>query len=436
MLACPLAADRRHRGGALEAGRRADGRTGRRMEGGPVRQRELALFGGPPLAREPLQIVRPGLPDLDRFAEPFRRALASGQVTNHGPAVAEFEGRLAERLGAEVVVCSSGQAALMIMLRAAGIESGEVIVPSYTFAATPHAVRWCGATPVFADIGRDNALCLDPARVEERIGERTVAILGVDVYGIACDYEALEALGRRHGLRVLYDSAPAFGTRVGGRPIGAFGDAQIFSFHATKAFNTMEGGCVVSRDRELVRRARALRNFGQDDGADCALPGMNGKMLEVCALIGLLQLEELDGMCRHRRRMAARFEKGLASLPGVSFARVPAGQEPVWLYFPIVVEPEAFGLDRDQLAAALAKENVFARKYFELPCHHMRAYGDQPHAPLPETERVAYRVLSLPVYNDMTDEENDTIVRAIHEIHAEADRVRERLAEDGGGRRA
>ncbi len=386
--------------------------------------REPGILGGEPLCAEPLHIVRPSFPALGSFADDFEQALVTGTVTNDGPHVREFERRLSAYLGAEAVVCNNGQSALMLMLRAAGIDSGKVIVPSYTFSATPHAVRWCGARPVFADI--DDSLCLDPARVEPLINERTVAILGVDVYGIACDYEAFAALGRRHGVKVLYDSAPAFGTRVDDVPIGTAGDAQIFSFHATKAMSTMEGGCLVSRDPEILRRARALRNFGQVDGARCDEPGLNAKMTEVCALIGIRQLETLDAVVRHRAACAQRLRQGLAGVPGLAFAEVPNRQLPVWLYFPLIVS-DAFGLDRNQLAAALEYENIYARKYFELPCHHLEAYAEYREDRLPETERVARSVLSLPVYNDMTETECDHLVQAITEIQAAAAEVRAAL---------
>jgi dTDP-4-amino-4,6-dideoxygalactose transaminase len=394
--------------------------------------RKLAILGGEPASARPLHIVRPSFPDLGSFETPFREALASGAVTNHGPAVREFEKRLADYLGSDVVVCNNGQSALMIMLRAAGVEGGEVIVPSYTFSATAHAVRWCGATPVFADIGGEDSPCIDPSSVERLVTERTVAILGVDVYGLACDYEALAAIGRRAGVRVLYDSAPAFGTRVGGRPIGRFGDAQIFSFHATKAFATMEGGCISSGDAEILRRARALRNFGQEGGADCEEPGINAKMPEVCALIGIRALERFDACAAHRVRVAELYRKGLAGVPGLVLPRVPEGQTPIWLYFPIVLDPATFGLDRDQLALVLERENIHVRKYFELPCHHMRAYARGPHAPLPITERVAYRVVALPVYNDMSDAEVEIITDAIARAHACAGELQEALKAAGG----
>jgi hypothetical protein len=248
-----------------------------------------------------LQIVRPVFPDINKFLAPFQAALASGQVTNGGHWVLEFERHLSEYLGVPTLVFCNGQMALMTMLRAAGVERGEVIVPSFTFAATPHAVRWCGAEPVFADIAANGSLCLDPEDVEHRITPNTVAILGVDAYGIACDYARLTEIGRRKGLKVVFDSAPSFGARVGGSLVGGFGDAQIFSFHATKAFTTMEGGGLCTHDPGIFARAKAIRNFGQLGDGDCEEAGINAKLTEVCALIGIEQLKGFRaGAKRHR----------------------------------------------------------------------------------------------------------------------------------------
>jgi dTDP-4-amino-4,6-dideoxygalactose transaminase len=385
--------------------------------------KRLAVLGGEPLRKTPLHIVRPMFPGLDTFSQQFGDALATGAVTNNGPAVVEFERQLGEYLGVPVVVCNNGQSALMLMLRSAGIESGEVIVPSFTFSATAHAVRWCGATPVFADIGADGDLRINPEQVAALINERTVAVLGVDVYGIACDYEALDALGRNNSIKVLYDSAPAFGTKVDGRPVAGHGDAQIFSFHATKAMTTMEGGCIASRDEDLLARARELRNFGQGSGADCDEPGMNAKMMEVSALIGIEQLKGFDHVVEHRASIAERYRRGLSSISGLSFARVPKSQVPIWLYYPIIVDPDTYGLDRSALALALESEQIFVRKYFEMGVHRMTAYQDLKTTPLPETERVASQVLALPVYNDMTGQECDDVIAAIRDIGARAAEV-------------
>jgi len=391
-------------------------------------RKEIALFNGPPIFVQPLQIVRPTFPNATSILASFQTALASGHVTNNGRWVVEFERQLTEYLGVPTLAFCNGQVALMAMLRAAGIEGGEVIVPSFTFAATAHAVRWCGAAPVFADIKNDGSMCLDPADVEAKITAKTVAILGVDAYGIACDYGALSDIGRRRKLKVLYDSAPAFGSRVDGHLVGGFGDAQIFSFHATKAFATMEGGCLCTHDKEIFERAKAIRNFGQVSGGDCSEAGMNGKLTEICALIGLEQLKTFERAAETRRRAVQRMRQGLAALPGLLVGRAPINQSPIWLYLPVVIERQTFGLDRDLVATAFEKENLFVRKYYSPPCHHMSVYRAAIGQSLPATEASAYNVVALPVYNDMTDEECDGIVQAFTDVHHAAARIRQALA--------
>jgi dTDP-4-amino-4,6-dideoxyglucose len=344
-------------------------------------------------------------------------------VTNNGPWVREFERSLTEYLGVLTLAFCNGQLALMTMLQAAGVRGGEVIVPSFTFSATPHAVRWCGAEPVFADIADDGSMCLDPSDVERRITPKTVAILGVDAYGITCNYPAFAELGRRYGIKVLYDSAPSFGSRFGHRVVGGFGDAQIFSFHATKAFATMEGGCLCSHDPMILQRAAAIRNFGQEAGGDCNEPGLNGKMTEVCALIGLEQLKTFGQAADTRRRAVRRMSGGISAIPGLRVGKAPAAQDPIWLYLPVIVDKEAYGIDRDLLATALEKEGLHVRKYYSPPCHHMAAYDKSNAVSLPVTERTAYNVVALPVYNDMTDWECDGIVQALHEIQRVAGQI-------------
>src|SRR6516165_859331 len=367
-----------------------------------------------PIFDRPLQIVRPTFPPIDGMLFDFAQSLTTGQVTNNGPWVIKFERLLEDYLGVPTLVFSSGQVALMSMLRAAGITGGEVIVPSFTFPATPHATVWAGAEPIFADIKDDMTFTIDPADVEAKITHKTVAILSVDPYGIASDYDALISIGRRRGLRVLSDSAPSFGTTVGGCRIGGFGDAQIFSFHATKAFNTMEGGCLCSNDKDLMERARAIRNFGQGDGDDdCAIAGLNGKMMEICAIVGIEQLKLFDTAAATRRRCAKRIGDGLADIDGVSVARSPAGQEPIWLYLPVLINPTLFGCDRDEAADLLARRNLHVRKYYSPPCHRMSVYTAMRRQPsLPVSERIAGSVLALPIYNDMTSDECDRVVEA------------------------
>jgi dTDP-4-amino-4,6-dideoxy-D-glucose transaminase len=383
----------------------------------------IAAFGGPPIFEHPLRIVRPKFPDVHSFLAPLQTALASGQVTNNGPWVLEFERQLSEYLGVPTIAFCNGQMALMAMLRAAGVDGGEVIVPSFTFSATPHAVRWCGAEPIFADIKADGSMCIDPEDVERKITPRTAAILGVDSYGIACDYDALSEIGRRHRLRVLFDSAPSFGTKIDGRLVGGYGDAQIFSFHATKAFTTMEGGCLCTHDEQVLERAKAIRNFGQGASADCDEPGFNAKLTEVCALIGLEQLKTFEHSAVIRRRAVELLREGLSGVPGLTIALAPRDQEPIWLYLPVLIDRHEFGVDRNVLAAALEKENLFVRKYYSPPCHHLNAYRAASGQALPRTEASAYSVVALPVYNDMTAGECDGISRAFVEIHRAAPRL-------------
>lgn len=368
----------------------------------------------------PLNIVRPTFPSEETFLPAFRDALATGQVTNNSRWVVEFEQKLEQYLGVPTIVFCNGQIALMTMLKAAGVEGGEVIVPSFTFAATPHAIRWCGAEPVFAEIADDGSMCLDPDDVQRRIGPRTVAILGVDAYGIACEYAALSAIGRRNGLKVLFDSAPSFGTRVDGRLVGGFGDAQMFSFHATKAFATMEGGCLCSNDQKLINRAKEIRNFGQGPDGDCVEAGLNGKLMEISALIGLEQLKTFEQAATVRRRAAQRIGSGLSQIPGLKIGKAPANQAPIWLYLPVLIEKNLFGLDRDQAAGVFKKENLLVRKYYSPACHHLRTYRTAEGLSMPRTEAAASSVLALPIYNDMTDEECDGVVRVFRDVHEAA----------------
>ena len=392
----------------------------------PATRSEIGFFGGKPIFDVPLEIVRPRFPALDTFGARFQDALRSGNVTNNGRWVLEFERQLTEYLGVPTATFCNGQTAMMAMLRAAGIAGGEVIVPAFTFSATPHAVRWCNADPVFADVLPDS-MCLDPAHVERKITSKTKAILGVDVYGIACEYAELGELARRHGLKLLFDSAPAFGTRVDGRLVGGFGDAQMLSFHATKAFATMEGGCICSHNDALLKRAKAIRNFGQDPVGDCDEAGINGKLTEVCALIGIEQLKAFETAARARRRAAHRICAGLEVLPGLSLARPGSNQEPIWLYLPVVIDKRAYGLDRDATTVVFAKENLHVRKYYSPPCHHLKAYRGRQIEKLPHSEAIAYNVIALPIYNDMTDAEADGIVRVFVDVHRESKRIAQAL---------
>lgn len=393
-----------------------------------IASKELGIISGVPGRDRPLPIVRPAFPDLNEFASEFADALEAGQVTNNGPHVRSFEAELSAYLGVPTLVFSSGQSALMVLLASCLPRGGEVIVPSYTFCATPHAVVWAGARPVFADID-PVTLTIDVEDVERKITAETVAILGVCSYGIPCDYRALEEVARRHRLRLLYDSAPAFGSSVAGRPIGGFGDGQIFSFHATKAFSTMEGGALSSRDPGVIEKAEAIRNFGQKNGLAWGDAGINGKMMEVAAIIGRRQLRKIDEMRARRSHVADCYRTRLEGVPGLHLASCRSGEAPIWLYFPIRVDAREFGLSRDDVFLALEADNIYCRKYFDPPCHLMPAYAaKRDEYNLPVSELWSSNVVALPVYNDQTDEEINYIVDRLRLLHDQAGRVKHVLA--------
>lgn len=358
-----------------------------------------------------LPLVRPTHPTATRLLPQLADILNSGNVTNNGPYVQQFEKSLSALLGVPTLVFSSGMAALIAMLRAVDVHGGSVICPSFTFAATPHAIVMAGADPLFVDID-PATLTLDCGAIV-RLGSRTRhtrAILGVDPYGICW------APPNVSQMPVLIDAAPSFGSEVGGTFAVNRGQAQIFSFHATKPFSTMEGGALCTHDLDLLARAKAIRNFGQGDDGDCRQIGFNGKMLEICAAIGLKQLEDWQHRIPRRVESAIRLRQALVDLdiPGLRVQRAPLGQSPVWLYQPVFIE-DGFGMGRDAVMAALALRGIQSRPYYRA-CHQLACY-DRGES-LPVTERLSAQVIALPVYDAMADDEIGQIATAFKEISA------------------
>jgi dTDP-4-amino-4,6-dideoxyglucose len=386
-----------------------------------------AILGAAPAADKTLNIVRPVLPPLSTFADDFQAALASGQVTNNSRFVVEFEQRLAAYLGVKhALPFVNGEAALTIMLNVDQLE-GELIVPSYTFSGTVHAAIWNNLTPVFADIDR-RTWTIDPASVESKITPRTAAILAAPVYGNPCDNDALQAIADRRGIPLYLDSASGFGCTYKGRRLGGFGRAEIFSFHATKTFATMEGGALTTNDDAFAERARQLRSFGQAGLVDCASAGINGKMMEVAALVGLRALDTFDEVIAHRAKIAAEYVARLSKIPGVTIQQVAEGNTSTRLYMAFAVDPDVFGLTADQVAESMKAENVIARRFLDPPVHKMSYYrGRFGDISLPITEAIASRGVALPLYSDMTVAEVDLITRALADVQRNAPAIRARL---------
>jgi dTDP-4-amino-4,6-dideoxygalactose transaminase len=388
-----------------------------------------AVLGGVPAFAQPIYVTRPRIPSPERFHALMGEVFAARWFTNDGAQVRALERALAERL--EVPFCTAfcnGTVALQVALRSLDLR-GEVITTPFTFPATVHAIEWNGLTPVFCDID-PHTYNLDPLRAAELVTPRTSAILAVHVFGNPCDVAALDELASAHGLRILYDAAHAFGVRHRGRPIGAFGDLSILSFHATKLFHTAEGGAVVGPHAAMATSIALLRNFGIVNENEVRGVGLNGKLSELHAALGRALLDDLDEELAARARLAARYAEGLADIDGLAFQRSAPATEPNHAYCTIEVDPERFGLSRDELHAALLAEQVITRKYFHPLCSENVAYRHLPSADpsrLPNACRVAQRVLCLPLYGELPAPAVDRIVDRIRALRAAAPRVRAAL---------
>ncbi len=365
----------------------------------------LAILGAPAVFAEPLHVGRPNLGDRHALLSRMNGLFERRWFTNDGPLVREFEGRVAELVGVKhcISMCNA-TVALEIAIRALEL-NGEVIVPSYTFVATPHSLQWQEITPVFADM--DPATHnLDPVCIERFITPRTTGIIGVHLWGRACDTEAIEAIARKRNLKVMYDAAHALGCSHRGRMIGCFGECEVFSFHATKFISTFEGGAVVTDNDALAEKMRLMRNFGFSGYDHVIYLGTNGKMPEICAAMGLTSLEAMDEIIAINRRNYECYREHLSGIPGLSLIEYNPKEKANYHYIVVEIDPEVAPLNRDDLVAVLHAENVLARKYFWPGCHRMEPYRSlQPNAGLllPHTERVAARVIILPTGQTVSD---------------------------------
>ena len=367
----------------------------------------------------PVYVTRPALPPLEAYAELLEPVWERRWLTNEGPTHIQFEQALRERLGVEhLSLFCNGTIALLVALQALGIDGGDVITTPFTFPATPHVLHWNRVRPVFCDIDAET-FNLDPERVEACITPETVGIMGVHVYGTPCNVEAIAAIADRHGLPVVYDAAHSFGVQYKGRPILEYGDVSVLSFHATKPFTTGEGGALVSNSSALRERVNYLKNFGIADEETVIGPGINGKMSELQAALGLLQLDGFGQELAGRRALTEAYRRDLGGVPGIRFMEDSPDVEHNYAYFPVLVDAEAYGMGRDELHAALKDFNVHARKYFYPLCSSFPCYRELPSsAPgnLPVAERLARQVLCLPLYGTLEEESVNTICRVIAEL--------------------
>jgi dTDP-4-amino-4,6-dideoxygalactose transaminase len=398
------------------------------MKGG-IMVDKPAILGGSPVFHQFIPLVQPTLPPYDdRLACHVAELFQTGMLTK-GKYLREFEERVADYLGVKhAVAVSSCTLGLLLTYHGLGL-TGEVIVPSFTFMATVHPLLWVGAEPVFVDID-PYTWNIDPQRVEAAITERTTAIVAVHNFGNPAPVGELETIARRHGLKLIFDAAHGFGSLYRGRPVGGFGDAEVFSLSPTKLLVAGEGGIVATNNEDLAEHIRVGREYGNPGDYDSCFPGLNARLPEFNAILGLRSLEMLEENALRRNRIAAAFRERLGHLPGLTFQRVHPEDRSSYKDFSLLVDEAAFGLTRDELALALRAENIDTRKYHDPPVHTHKAYRhlyERYRDHLPVTDHIAPRSLSLPIWSHMDETTVNGICAAIERIHAYADEVKATL---------
>jgi dTDP-4-amino-4,6-dideoxygalactose transaminase len=391
--------------------------------------KDLAIFGGQPAFNDILHVGRPNIGNRERLLEQINDILDRRWLTNRGLYVREFEQRIADLLGVKhcIAMCN-GTVALEIAVRALGMK-GEVIVPSFTFIATAHCLQWQEITPVFCDIDADT-YTIDPTSVERLITPRTTGIIGVHLWGRSCDVEGLESTARKHNLRLLFDASHAFGCSHRGKLIGGLGDAEVFSFHATKFVNTLEGGAVTTNDDNLAAKMRLMKNFGFAGLDNVIYLGTNGKMNEVSAAMGLCSLEALEEFIDCNRRNYHVYRKNLTDISRIQLRSYDERETNNFQYIVVEVDADEAEISRDELVEILHKENVRARRYFYPGCHRMepyRSYYPNVGLLLPETEKLSQRMLSLPTGTAITTSDIEKICQIIQFVVEQSSQIKSKL---------
>ena len=359
---------------------------------------ELAIFGGIPAFAEKLYVGRPNIGSRQILLQRINDILDRKWLSNNGRFVQEFEQHIASVVGVKhcIATCNA-TTGLEIAIKACELK-GEVIIPSFTFIATAHALQWQGIEPIFCDIDR-NTHNIDPQKIESLITDKTTAIMGVHLWGRGCEIEALEEIARRHNLKLLFDAAHAFGCSYKGQAIGNFGDAEVFSFSATKFCNSFEGGAIVTNNSELANKIRLMKNFGFSN-YDCVdFIGTNGKMNEVSAAMGLTSLESMEDFISINRKNYKQYQQELLNIPGVNLINYDEAERCNYQYVVVEIDESIVGINRDEVYKILWAENILARRYFHPGCHQMEPYRSRiadMGLMLTNTRHLASRVLALP----------------------------------------
>ena len=362
-----------------------------------------------------IYVTEPSLPPLDEFVDSLKDIWERRWLTNNGTYHQQFEQQLTDYLGVKhTSLFANGTLALIVALKALDIK-GEVITTPYSFVATTHALHWNEIKPVFCDINEDD-FNINPDKIEELITPETQAIMPVHIYGNPCNNEKIQKIADAHGLKVIYDAAHAFGVEQNGESIANWGDLSILSFHATKVFNTIEGGAIVSQNAEIKKHIDNLKNFGFVDEVTVVGDGINAKMNELIAAYGILQLKTVDADIAKRKSKASLYRELLSQVDGIKIFGDIDGVKHNYSYFPILVDKKRFGINRDELYEKLKKHDILSRRYFYPLISQFAAYKDIASAKrenLPVASRISEEILCLPLYSELADSDIERIVSLI-----------------------
>lgn len=362
-----------------------------------------------------ITVTSPLLPDLEEFQDYLKKIWDSKWITNNGSFHKELEQALCEYLKVPYIsLFTNGTLPLMCAIQALRI-TGEVITTPYSFVATTHSLWWNGIKPVFVDI--DPATCnIDPTKIEAAITPKTTAIMPVHCYGKPCNTQAIQEIADKYGLKVIYDAAHAFGVEVNGKSLLSEGDMSTLSFHATKVYNTIEGGALICHDEKTKKRIDYLKNFGFAGETEVIAPGINGKMDEIRAAYGLINLKQVDKAIESRKYVANRYRKALRDIPGVSFFKDIPGVRHNYSYFPIFINSQEFGTSRDELYFKMKEEGVLGRRYFYPLISTFSTYRGLPSSGkdnLPIATSIAEEVICLPMHHAMSEKDIETVINSI-----------------------
>lgn len=390
---------------------------------------DLAIFGGKAEFESLLHVGRPNIGDREYFLSQVNEVLDSRWLTNSGPKVNELERKIENYIGVKhAIAITNGTVALELLIRAAGI-TGEVIIPSFTFVACAHAFQWQEIKPVFCDIDPDTHN-IDPTEIERHITPNTTAIMGVHLWGRPCNIEVLEQIAKKHNLKLMFDASHAFACSHNGKMIGNFGIGEVFSFHATKFFNTLEGGAIVTNDDELANKIRLMKNFGFQGYDNVTYIGTNGKMNEISATMGLTSFDSIDKFIAKNKENYGMYKSEFDKIDGVNIIDYNDSEKNNYQYVACEIDEVQFGMTRTELIDILIKENILARKYFYPGVHRMEPYKSlYPYSSvfLENTERLADRIISFPTGTAVDSDSIKRVTNLVSFIHQNSGGIKNKM---------